>query len=184
MAPQTGLSLLMNGGMQQQQQQQQQQQAQSSSAAINEKQRRFQQEIRDRDRQASALAAAGMVAESVSLTKTGQQQQVAAGLQAPPQLLAQQGTPVTAASTSELDSINWNLMDMAGAANFDDMDLDFAELFDPANELANMYTEGSGWPSSAAATANAASTTTATETSHQQQQQQTIAPSKPPPTSS
>jgi hypothetical protein len=33
-----------------------------------------------------------------------------------------------------------------GAMHLDDMDMDFASLFDPANEAASMETEGSGWP--------------------------------------
>ena len=103
--------------------------------------RRLAQEMADREHQASALAAAGMVAESVSVTGSV----VPQGLQAPPPLA---GAAAPMASTSnELDSINWNLMDL-GAMHLDDMDMDFAQLFDPASELAGMQTEGSGWPTS------------------------------------
>lgn len=95
----------------------------------------------DRERQASALAAAGMLAETVGATQ-------AQGLQAPPPLVALAPPPPPAGTTNastELDSINWNMMDI-GAVHLDDIDMDFATLFDPANEEANMQTEGSGWP--------------------------------------
>ena len=134
------------------------------TAATTSANARLVQEMRDRDRQASALAAAGMVAESVGVAGKGQQQKSAQGLQPPP-LLAAGGAPLTAPST-ELDSINWNLMDI-GAMHLDDMDLDFAQLFDPASELANMQTEGSGWPTTASAPEPGS---------------MPLGPSKPPPT--
>ena len=90
----------------------------------------------ERERQASALAAAGMVAESVSLSGGR------AGLSAPPQLASSAPGNNT---IGEVDNINWGAMDMGGV-QVDDMDLDFATLFDPSNEEANMQTEGSGWP--------------------------------------
>ena len=46
--------------------------------------------------------------------------------------------------------VDYGVMDIGGglsAVTIDDMDLDFAKLFDPENELAGMQTEGSGWPS-------------------------------------
>lgn len=88
----------------------------------------------ERERQASALAAAGMVAETVS--------GVRAGLAAPPQLLS---SPPGNNTSGEVDNINWGAVDMGGV-QVDDMDLDFATLFDPSIEEANMQTEGSGWP--------------------------------------
>jgi hypothetical protein len=36
-----------------------------------------------------------------------------------------------------------------GQMHLDDMDMDFARLFDPAQEAENMQTEGSGWPTAA-----------------------------------
>ena len=91
----------------------------------------------ERERQASALAAAGMVAETV----TGR-----AGLAAPPQLAS---TAPVASPSVEVDNINWATVDMGGV-QVDDMDLDFATLFDPSIEEANMQTEGSGWPTTTA----------------------------------
>ena len=55
----------------------------------------------------------------------------------------------TTPTTTEIDSANWGLMDMGGG-QLDDMDLDFATLFDPALEEANMKKEGSGWPGTTA----------------------------------
>lgn len=164
--PQTGLSVLMNGGVQSSQTPVSTAMAMSSADAAPSGARQAHiQELIDRDRQASALAAAGMVAESVSLSGKGQLSQ---GLQAPPPLVAGAAGAAPLAPSTELDSINWNLMDI-GAMHLDDMDLDFAQLFDPANEIANMETEGSGWPSTSASGSETGSLP--------------VAPSKPPPTS-
>jgi hypothetical protein len=96
-------------------------------------------EIEDRELQAAALASAGMVADSFRMSQ---------GLQPPPMLATYSSTPPTRMS-NEIDCINWSAMDtMTGTMHVDDMDLDFASLFDPAQELANMHTEGSGWPKS------------------------------------
>jgi hypothetical protein len=111
----------------------------------------------DRERQASALAAAGMVADSISLTRSapsllhGVASSHSRVLDAPPQLGGQAltGNP----NPSDLDNINWSLMDL-GQMHIDDMDMDFARLFDPAQEAANMQTEGSGWPSAATSTSD------------------------------
>lgn len=133
--PRTGLSLLMSGGGLQKP-------APSSFASLSgmngDGAIAFQEE---RDRQASALAAAGMVAETVAVSEGR------AGLAAPP-LLASSAPPTTSGGT-EIDNINWGTMDVGGL-QLDDMDLDFATLFDPATEETNMHTEGSGWPVSAA----------------------------------
>lgn len=109
---------------------------------------KYSSEMDDRERQASALAAAGMVAESVKISNPGG----TAGLLPPPALATAEAMPVAsaAATASEIDAINWGMMD-AGAMHLDDMDLDFAALFDPAQEVANMHTEGSGWPLATAA---------------------------------
>jgi hypothetical protein len=118
---------------------------------------RSQDDMFDRDSQASALAAAGMVAESIGFSRTTGPDRVhsstslaSQGLEAPPQLAGHAPPPVPSAS-SELDNINWNLMDL-GQMHLDDMDMDFARLFDPAQEAENMQTEGSGWPSAATST--------------------------------
>jgi hypothetical protein len=118
-------------------------------------QQRYRQDWMERENHSSILAAAGMVAESVRLS--GNNSGVVGstptagtnfmtttmpvlGLQPPPTIMTQ---PVpgchTTASTSvtELDSINWNLMDIDGI-HLDDLDMDFATLFDPANEMASM----------------------------------------------
>lgn len=96
----------------------------------------------ERERQASALAAAGMVAETVSL-------EGCSGVAAPPEL---QSSAPAVSTHSDVDNINWGAMDASGL-QIDDMDLDFATLFDPNTEEANMHTEGSGWPVSGSATA-------------------------------
>lgn len=90
----------------------------------------------ERERQASALAAAGMVADTVSLADGR------TGLAAPPQLPS---TSPPVSTSNEMDNINWGTMEVGGL-QMDDMDLDFATLFDPSTEEANMQTEGSGWP--------------------------------------
>ena len=152
--PQTGLSVLMNG-----------RNLHPSQTAFGtmiggvKEEARSQDDMFDRDRQASALAAAGMVADSISLSRTTGPERVYSspslvhashGLEAPPQLAGYAPPPVPSAS-SELDNINWNLMDL-GQMHLDDMDMDFARLFDPAQEAENMQTEGSGWPSAATST--------------------------------
>lgn len=87
----------------------------------------------DRDRQASSLAAAGMVAEHVSLSpKVG---------------------PSTAPSMQYLDLGMLDDNDDAdrgggGDGNgptMDDMETDFAKLFDPQNELRHMELERDSW---------------------------------------
>jgi hypothetical protein len=157
----------MGGGVDTQQQMQTSISAPTMSGLLTPRsQRRYQQDLLERENQASALAAAGMVAESVSLTKPASGQVIMTqqqGLQPPPALVAGSAAPASWGMTTELDSINWNLMDM-GAVHLDDMDLDFASLFDPANELSYMETKGSGWPTStdAATTATTAETTAST----------------------
>ncbi|CAB9502577.1 stress transcription factor B-2b [Seminavis robusta] len=99
---------------------------------------RVQEDLADRERQASALAAAGMVAESVSLTRppiANNKRPPQQGLQAPPAL--GMVPPPNTAATTEMESINWNLLEL-GNTNLDDLDMDFATLFDPANEAVNI----------------------------------------------
>ena len=103
-----------------------------------EQQARIQEDLADRERQASALAAAGMVADSVNLTRP-----VGQVLQAPPPLggMPPPANPSMNADPNSsghppMESINWNL-DLGGSAfgsGFDDMDMDFATLFDAEQE--------------------------------------------------
>jgi len=95
---------------------------------------RIQEDLADRERQASALAAAGMVAESVNYTKPSVIGQV---LQAPPPLVGM--PPPSQPQGAEdghmpMEGINWN--DLGG--NVDDIDMDFAAMFDPEQEQAYM----------------------------------------------
>lgn len=164
-APQTGLSLLMNGGVSYShvsQSQLLQPATVSSTPSISgflspEARQRYQQDLMERDRQASSLAAAGMVAESINNTNPHHnlQQPSSQVLHPPPPLVSgstcsDSTNTATAASTTtplttpELDTINWNLMDIGGP-QYDDMDMDFATLFDPANELSHMQAQGISW---------------------------------------
>jgi len=122
------------------------------SSMTSEQRLLIQEDLADRERQASSLAAAGMVAESVSFTRpvssshggqSGNHQPL--GLQAPP-ALGMAAPPANTDTTTEMDGINWNLLDL-GNTTLDDLDMDFATLFDPANEAANvnMQTQGNGW---------------------------------------
>lgn len=145
LAPQTGLSVLMSRGA-------------SPSAPIShatalgtmtsaslEEQRKIKEDLVDRERQASALAAAGMVAESVRLAQPIPTTSANVGLPHPGQLVTSTLAPIHA---TEVDSINWNMMDV-GSPRLDDLDLDFAALFDPIHEIERMRSEGSGWPPTA-----------------------------------
>jgi len=69
-----------------------------------------------------------------------------------------------------MDGINWsssgNAPDTAAAdplviGPIDDIEMDFAKLFDPAHEQASMQTEGSGWPRTISTTATNDATTNA-----------------------
>jgi len=100
-----------------------------------EQQTRIKEDLADRERQASALAAAGMVADSVNLTRPAVIGQV---LQAPPPLVGI-APPVMAAPAVvqpsgdlAMEGINWN--DLGP----DDIDMDFAAMFDPEQEQAFM----------------------------------------------
>jgi hypothetical protein len=191
-APHTGLSMLMSSGAGgfklAQPPHSLSVQAPASFAAMSginsEQQRRTPTGfLEERERQASALAAAGMVAETVSIANDGRKPAgiPAQGLHAPPPLAT--GVPMMAsAATTEIDSANWGLMDMGGV-QLDDMDLDFATLFDPALEEANMQMEGSGWPSTASAPSTPrdvpVSPTSLATMQQQQQQHQHLKPAPP-----
>ena len=110
-----------------------------------EQQARIKEDLADRERQASALAAAGMVADSVSLTRPA----TAIGnvLQAPPPLggVAPLPTGTDPNGHPPMESINWNL-DFGGTGAIDDMDMDFATLFDTENEQNFMLSDPSSPP--------------------------------------
>jgi len=184
--PQTGLGILMNGGVVNAPPQAGK--PATSSFSLNhpslspEQRKRMQQDVLDRERQASALAAAGMIAESVSRTRSISSGDLRpndgavsslppspGGMGAPPAVLGpppaspgpdgvsnpppppplQQQAPQQP-SLQVGNNEDWGVMDIGGglsAVTIDDMDLDFAKLFDPENELNSMQTEGSGWPS-------------------------------------
>eukprot|EP00978_Attheya_sp_CCMP212_P006072 scaffold13659_cov54-Attheya_sp.AAC.3 len=145
--------------------------------------KRMQQDLVDRERQASSLAAAGMVAETVSRSRSygsldyhnhsnqgGNGSAMSSPLrhvsssQGPlasqPELgpltstLSPGGTHVTniihgTNNTHNNTDDGWgNMMDLGGCFNntLEDMELDFAKLFDPQQEVNSMQTEGSGWP--------------------------------------
>eukprot|EP00529_Nitzschia_sp_RCC80_P014247 CAMPEP_0113441646 /NCGR_PEP_ID=MMETSP0014_2-20120614/1192_1 /TAXON_ID=2857 /ORGANISM="Nitzschia sp." /LENGTH=727 /DNA_ID=CAMNT_0000332501 /DNA_START=625 /DNA_END=2808 /DNA_ORIENTATION=- /assembly_acc=CAM_ASM_000159 len=156
-APQTGLGLLMNGGVNPSSSGPPPPTGPAPSFAppnhaysmqnlTPEQQKKIQEDLADRERQASALAAAGMVAESVSLTIPAPH--VSQGLQAPPQLgrVAPQPPQGGNGGNPPLASIDWN-MDMeggdVGGQGLDDLDMDFATLFDTESEM-NMIGGGTG----------------------------------------
>lgn len=135
--PRTGLGILMSSNAQQQDGG-----VSSSSSMFHpahvhiapnsyqmtaEQQQLMQQDIIDRERQASLLASAGLIAERVDSC---------------------QATPEICSSVVPLDhGIDFlNLDDGLTDAAIDQMETDFSKLFDPENELQNMETEGSGWP--------------------------------------
>jgi hypothetical protein len=141
--PQTGLGILMNGGIPSSTLSRPSLPSSNPAYAhlTPDQHARIQEDLADRDRQASALAAAGLVADSVNLTRPA----TAIGhvLQAPPPLggMPAPAYPVLSANGGEslhppLESINWNL-DLGGlgtGSGFDDMDMDFATLFDSEHE--------------------------------------------------
>jgi hypothetical protein len=99
--------------------------AQHPGAIIEADQKKLmEQDMIDRERQASALAAAGMVAEQVSGS-------------------IPQSVPLNMMSAPNYPLADLGLLD----DGMDDMETDFANLFDPKNELQHMETEGNGWPS-------------------------------------
>ena len=168
--PQTGLGILMN---------------RSASAATApsrtkpyathltpEQQVRIQVDLADREKQASSLAAAGLVADSVDYTARPAGPSHGQVLRAPPALFGMSvptagpsaAVPISSlaaeASTNsasapppagsnnnnegnggvpQVESINWNLdVDSAGpmlGAGLDDIDMDFATLFDSEEQL-------------------------------------------------
>jgi hypothetical protein len=100
----------------------------------------MQQDAQDRDRQAHALAAAGL-----SVASGG------GGIQTyplPPQgaapMMGQEFHPVCTIG----DPLSWSIIENT-IENFgmsEEMEMDFQNLFDSNVEWENMQTEGSGWP--------------------------------------
>jgi len=136
--PQTGLSLLMNGGVNSNNGTTTTQHATTPGSAMTAQvmatlspaqQQRYQQDLLEREHQASSLAAAGLVAEKVSLTGATEPSSV-------PCHHNHYEAPAAEAGMAENGNSNnnWNLMDNLGAMQLDDMDMDFATLFDPVNE--------------------------------------------------
>lgn len=130
--PQTGLGILMNGN------------AFSKPAPVSQHARMHmspeqQQDLADRERQAKSLAAAGMVAETVGRGNHP------GALYGPPSLASSGSAPAAATGFyGIMDSNNWGMPEID--ASLEDMEMDFANLFDPAHEMESMQTEGSGWP--------------------------------------
>lgn len=190
--PHTGLSVLMNSG--------------SYGSVMNKNKdvdqtmahpnHSVQQDLFDRERQASALAAAGMVAEEVSRSRSNSTVGFASSSSSNLQQIHQQhdnnnsesqshatngikedlnftvhGNNSTSDAKSNLNTPNplqeqhldstsslsfhhngddmmWNGMGNFNSNNgLEDMEMDFAKLFDPQMEVDAMNTEGSGWPS-------------------------------------
>ncbi|KAG7371298.1 HSF-type DNA-binding protein [Nitzschia inconspicua] len=177
--PQTGLGILLNGGVSSHSQPPQ---PPPPAARVNqpyahltpEQQARIQEDLADRERQASALAAAGMVADSVNLTRPATV--IGNVLQAPPPL-GGIAPPITIGSGIDpngpppMESINWNLdIGVAGLGSgggFDDMDMDFATLFDAEHEQNFMLSDPSfSTPSPSHTVTSSQPMTTTKEESH------------------
>lgn len=137
----------------------------AASAYTPEQRSMMQQDAQDRERQARALAAAGMAAERMSQAHPNGQQHLPAsqGLLPPPSL----GHPTSSSNLAAIAQTNhisdptnitngehmddplmsWNDLDTNGRGpTLEEMEMDFANLFDPSTEWKNMQTEGSGWP--------------------------------------
>jgi len=99
--------------------------------ASPEQQQQINQDRRDRERQASALAAAGMVAETVSRP-----------------VLASSPEIVASSSTAE---VAW-MSEVDALGEVADMELDFSTMFDPHNEI--FIPRAEGWPQPAKGTAD------------------------------
>lgn len=93
----------------------------------SEQQQLMEQDMLDRERQASSLAAAGMVAD---------------------QVIRRTPEPDAAASASTSNNLDYDIGFGAplSPGAMEEMETDFSKMFDPHYELQNMETEGSGWP--------------------------------------
>lgn len=156
--------------------------ATSLAGVTPEQLKQMQRDAQDRDSQARALAAAGMAAEQMSGSyhhpPSGQGLHPPPSL-GNPTSAAHPSTygvaassnhiaaPVTQASSNDnpnqsaVDSndpndpsMTWNNLDIDGQnPTLQEMEMDFAKLFDPELEWESMQTEGSGWPMSSNAEA-------------------------------
>jgi hypothetical protein len=118
----------------------------------NSNKSRMQDDLADRELQASSLAAAGMVAESVQTTRPAAGNvPFHQGLQAPPALVGM-APPSQPPGGHLMEAVNWNQQLGLGDLNMggvDDIDMDFATLFDPEQEQEYAMGEGmTGWTSS------------------------------------
>lgn len=109
----------------------------------SEQQKMMEQDMLDRERQASSLAAAGMVAEQVTNRQDGQQQQ---------QQQSHHEQQPNVGMTINVNAVDYDMgLGDVGAplspTAMEEMETDFSRMFDPHYELQNMETEGSGWPS-------------------------------------
>lgn len=161
--PQTGLGILMNKGVSTATAQAPTSMSQAYASHLTpEQQVRLVTELADREEQASSLAAAGLVADGVdyNAVPTNSVGQV---LRAPPALVGMPvpgpaaSVPLSSLSDAannqalsqppsnkeggvpQVESINWNLdVDSAGqmlGSGLDDIDMDFATLFDTEEQL-------------------------------------------------
>ena len=103
-----------------------------------EQQRLMEQDMIDRERQASSLAAAGMVVDEVIRRSP-----------VPQELKSTTGKDVS--TSINIDSVDFDILGDTSRplspSAMEEMELDFSRMFDPQVELESMETEGSGWPS-------------------------------------
>ena len=133
-APQTGLGILMSGNALQKS-------SSEHTAKLMNMSHEQQRDFADRERQAKSLAAAGLVAETVDRSQgIGH----LGGLYPPPTLTSNGDERSASPRAGIMDASNWGMPDID--YGLDDMEMDFAMLFDPAHELESMQTVGSGWP--------------------------------------
>lgn len=92
----------------------------------------MEQDMLDRERQASSLAAAGMVADQVKCQ-----------------------TPEPVIGAADYDIGLGDVGAPLSPSAMEEMETDFSRMFDPHYELQNMETEGSGWPTLSTDDANA-----------------------------
>jgi len=106
-------------------------------------QQMIEQYMLDRERQASSLAAAGMVVEQVVLNQDGQHHQQQHSQQQHPQ---QPNLNMTInVNAVDYDMVLGDVAPLSPTA-MEEMETDFSKMFDSHYELQNMETEGSGWP--------------------------------------
>jgi len=185
-APRTGLSVLMNtinyasGAQQMRNSSGSTNHANTNGTTMAHHDHNLQQDLVDRERQASALAAAGMVAEKVSKSRSNsfatynsspsnsqhsfqQSQSQSPQIHASNHVILEDKTSLTpnpleaqtessSANGNQNNENNQNGSEMIWSGlsdplGMEDMELDFAKMFDPQMEVDAMNTEGSGWPS-------------------------------------